>query len=127
MKRRASCLGVTGFVSWPVHQPLAGDAPKGHVGSLRVVHAELDAGTIYLTERLMADKQSKRDRPAREALDLDSDQDIDAMLERGAVVLRDSGRLWHEDAESDRALVLAILDAVFRSSDDGAQATERSV
>jgi hypothetical protein len=41
-----------------------------------------------------------------------SDQDIDAMLERGAVVLRASGRLLCEDEEADRSLVLAIVDAV---------------
>ena len=40
-------------------------------------------------------------------------QDIDAMLERGAAVLRDSGRLSPGDDELDRRLVLAVVDAVF--------------
>ena len=46
-------------------------------------------------------------------LDLGSDQDIDATLERGVAVLHASGRLLFEDEELDRALVLSILDAVF--------------
>ena len=58
----------------------------------------------------------ERDRLVSPVSDLGSDQDIDAMLERGAVVLRDSGRLCYEAPESDRALVLAILDAVFGRS-----------
>ena len=41
------------------------------------------------------------------------EQDIDAMLERGVAALRASGRLPYEDDPSDRALVLAIVDAVF--------------
>ena len=40
-------------------------------------------------------------------------EDIEAMLERGVVALHASGHLSHEDAVSDRALVLAIVDAVF--------------
>lgn len=45
--------------------------------------------------------------------DQDCAQDTDAMLQRGVAVLRDSGRLSHEDDELDRALVLAILGSVF--------------
>ena len=43
--------------------------------------------------------------------------DIDAMLARGVAVLRASGRLRYEAERPDQALVLAILDAVFKSPD----------
>lgn len=59
-----------------------------------------------------------RDRTASQVLDLGCALDTDAMLERGVAALRASGRLLFEDDESDRALVLAICDAVFPISLD---------
>lgn len=53
----------------------------------------------------------------RQSGDLTSNQDAlednPATLERGVAVLRASGRLLYEDDELDRALVLAVVDAVF--------------
>ncbi len=51
--------------------------------------------------------------PAFISSDLGSDQDIDATLDRGVAALRASGRLAYEDDSADRALVLAIVSAVF--------------
>jgi glycerol-3-phosphate responsive antiterminator len=42
-----------------------------------------------------------------------SAEGIDAQLDRGVAVLRASGRLQHEDDELDRALVLAVVDAIW--------------
>jgi hypothetical protein len=60
----------------------------------------------------MSEQDTPKTGDPNPASDLDSAQDIDAMLERGAAVLRASGRLLYEDPEADRLLVLAILDAV---------------
>jgi len=48
----------------------------------------------------------------KSALDEDVSLDIDARLDRGVAVLHASARLGHEDAATDRELVLAIVDAV---------------
>jgi hypothetical protein len=56
-----------------------------------------------------------RDRPEISEAQ-DGLSNIDAMLDRGVTELRASGRLEIEDDAADRALVLAILDAVMPAS-----------
>ena len=84
---------------------------------LMVRENDAGAGIPYVTRTVMAPS------PERDRLELISETkppadgvvaDIDSRLDSGVAVLRDSGRLRHEDDELDSALAHKIVDAVFR-------------